>query len=72
MKTLLDYIIVALHNDKHVVDPDAKHEKGDDSVHGAEDKVQCRADPIAGEQTKIAAADTNRGETRLKYNKDKM
>ena len=65
MKALLYYIIVALNNDKHVVNPNAKHEKGDDSVHGAEDEVQSRADPIAGEQSKIAAANTNRGESRL-------
>ena len=65
MMTLLDYIVVALNDDEHIINPDAEHEEGDDSVHGAEDKVQARADPITGEQTKIAAADTNRGESRL-------
>ena len=65
MKTLLDNIIVALNDDEHIINPDAEHEEGDDSMHGAEDKVKARADPITGEQTKIAAADTNRGQSRL-------
>ena len=59
MVTFLDYIVVALDDDKHVVYTDTQHEEGDDGVHGAEDQVQARANSITGQQSKETTANTH-------------
>ena len=62
---IADNVAVALHYHEYVVNPDTDKQEGNDGVHGAEDKVEARTDAIAGEEAKITAAQTHRGESRL-------